>query len=739
MDKYANIIVDMSQEQLDKPFQYRIPPHLISMVSPGVTVGVPFGKGNRIIKGFVLAVSEISNFDIRKTKDIAEVYPDCVAAESRLIRLAVWLKDNFGSTLNQALKTVMPVKKTVVHKTKRTIRLTADRDTVAGLIADAVKRHHYVKQRLLEVLLEDELVEYELATRKLNVSASTIKSLESKGLIAIEQMEYYRNPVKAGTAAGQRVEYTQQQQAAIDRFNTDYDSGSYKTYLLHGITGSGKTEVYMAMIEKVIASKRQAIVLIPEIALTYQTVTRFYRKFGDRVSIINSRLSEGERYDQYCRAKNGEIDIMIGPRSALFTPFHDIGLIIIDEEHEGAYKSETSPRYHAKMVAAHIARQQGASLVLGSATPSVETYYEAEQGKIELLELNKRATGSRLADVQIVDMRQELKAGNRSILSGTLSELIADRLAKGQQTMLFLNKRGYSGFISCRSCGEVIRCPHCDISLTYHSMGRSRGKMVCHFCGYESPAVRQCPACGSEYVSGFKAGTQQIEDMVQKLFPTARILRMDADTTASKDGHERILSAFAGGEADILIGTQMIVKGHDFLNVTLVGILAADMSLYTASYNAAERTFQLLTQAAGRAGRGSMSGDVVIQTYSPKHYAVVCAAQQDYKSFYEQEIGYRKMSNYPPVCNILMITFSSEDEAALTKAVSFIRPQRSQLTVIGPVDAPVYKLKDVYHKVLYIKARQYSDLTGFAAELDHYVRNSAAFRRVMVQYDFNPI
>lgn len=739
MDKYANVIVDVSQEQLDRTFQYKIPVQLEEKIVPGVTVLVPFGNGNRLINAFVLEVTDTPAFDVEKTKEIKEVYPERVEVENRLIELAVWIKDNFGSTLNQALKTVMPVKIKITHKKKKTIRLIADAKTVDELSSNAKKHNHYAKYRLLQALLEDDIIEYGLVTGKLNVSAQTVKGLEKKGIIAVDEVEYYRNPVKAGNVAENNFCYTPEQRNAIDTFCHDYDSGLKKTYLLHGITGSGKTEVYMAMIEKVIKEKKQAIVMIPEIALTYQTVTRFYRRFVDRVSIINSRLSNGERYDQYCRAKNGEIDIMIGPRSSLFTPFKNIGLIIIDEEHDSAYKSETSPRYHAKMVAQHIALQHGASLVLGSATPSVTTYYEAETGRIKLLELRERAAGGHLADAEIVDMREELKDGNRSILSRKLKTLIDDRLSKKQQTILFLNKRGYTGFISCRSCGEVIKCPHCDISLTYHSRGKNRGKMVCHFCGYETEAVRICPSCGSSYLSGFKAGTQQIEESVQKLFPNAKILRMDADTTSGKDGHEKILSSFAAGEADILVGTQMIVKGHDFENVTLVGILAADMSLYAAGYGAAERTFQLLTQAAGRAGRGKLCGEVVIQTYSPTHYAVVNAANQDYNAFYEQEIGYRKLSGYPPFNNILMITFSSEDEDALEKGVSLIRPMREELTVIGPVDAPVYKSKDVYHKIMYIKAKEYETLTVFAAELDNYIKKHAKFRKIEVQYDFNPM
>ena len=369
----------------------------------------------------------------------------------------------------------------------------------------------------------------------------------------------------------------------------------------------------MELISRVIGQGRQAIVLIPEIALTYQTVMRFYNRFGDRVSIMNSRLSAGERFDQFERAKKGEIDVMIGPRSALFTPFSNLGLIIIDEEHEAAYKSEQVPRYHARETAIQRAKMAQASVVLGSATPSIESYYKAKNGEYVLLRLQKRVQQKPLAECYTVDLREELKEGNRSILSRKLQELMEERLEKKQQTMLFINRRGLAGFVSCRACGHVIKCPHCDVSLSQHTGGR----MVCHYCGYEEPEPKVCPSCGSKYISGFKAGTQKIEEIVKKRFPKARTLRMDTDTTRNKDSYEEILSAFANQEADILVGTQMIVKGHDFPNVTLVGVLAADMSLYRNDFHGAERTFQLLTQAAGRAGRGKETGEVVIQTYTP--------------------------------------------------------------------------------------------------------------------------
>ena len=501
------------------------------------------------------------------------------------------------------------------------------------------------------------------------------------------------------------------------------------------------------MIAHTIAKGKQAIVLIPEIALTFQTVMRFYNRFGNRVSIMNSRLSQGERYDQYLRAKNGDIDIMIGPRSALFAPFERLGLIIIDEEHETSYKSETIPRYHARETAIERARMNGASVILGSATPSLDSYYHAQNGAYELLELTQRVQEKPLPSCEVIDLRDELKKGNRSILSVRLQELMEDRLEKKQQMMLFLNRRGVAGFMSCRACGHVIKCPHCDVSLSQHN----NGKMVCHYCGYEEPEPKTCPSCGSKYISGFKAGTQKIEELVRQRFPQARVLRMDFDTTRTKEAHEQILQAFANQEADILIGTQMIVKGHDFPNVTLVGVLAADMSLHISDFHAAERTFQLLTQAAGRAGRGDEPGNVIIQTYNPEHYAVLSAKAQDYESFYEQEIMYRQLGFYPPVWNLLLVMCTSEDEKKLQfaseKIVCRLKKvldaeeifHKKAIQMVGPADATIARVNDVYRKVIYIKTKDYQDLVLLKDRLEYYMKDNKDFGQVSVQFDFNPM
>ena len=693
--RFAQIIIDISHEKVDRTFDYRIPPQLEDRISVGVLVKIPFGKGNSLRKGYVVGITDHADYDADKIKEIAGIVEGSVSAESQLIMLAWWLKEQYGSTMNQALKTVLPVKQKVKPKEKKVLRLLIPEEQLAAVTAEAEKKSYKARVRLFKALKENPLIPYEVASGQMNLSAATLKPVIEKGYVALESEEIFRNPVKDAGSRVKAVDLNGEQQAVVDAFCEDYEAGKRETYLIHGITGSGKTEVYMEMISRVISEGKQVIVLIPEIALTYQTVMRFYGRFGNRVSIINSRLSAGERYDQFERARGGDIDIMIGPRSALFTPFSRLGLIIIDEEHEGAYKSEVVPRYHAREVAVKRAQMQNASVVLGSATPSLEAYTKALRGEYRLFSLHTRAKAdSRLADVAVVDLREELKAGNKSIFSRRLQQMIGDRLEKKEQIMMFINRRGYANFVSCRSCGEAIKCPHCDVTLTLHKDNR----LVCHYCGYSIPMPDKCPSCGSPYIANFGVGTQKIEMMTKKMFPQARVLRMDLDTTSKKGGHEEILSAFAEGDADILIGTQMIVKGHDFPDVTLVGVLAADLSLYTPDYRAAERTFQLLTQAAGRAGRDARHGDVIIQTYNPEHYSIVTAAEQDYETFYHQEMAYRRLMKYPPVNVLFTVQMASKSEAALVEAAdrlaAHITPQADEekVQMIGPVDASVYKI-----------------------------------------------
>ncbi|WP_099468559.1 replication restart helicase PriA [Konateibacter massiliensis] len=737
---FANIIIDISHEKLDRTFQYKVPEEMEGKLCAGMEVMIPFGSGNRLIKGYILELTDTPEFDVDKLKYIHSSIENSMHIETQLITLAGWIKENYGGTMIQALKTVIPVKQKVKAKEKRSIVLLLNEEEAKSQLELYRKKSNKARERLLAELIVTKEMDYETATNRLHISTTVIKALEEKGVLKVESAQIYRNPVNLHKTEQPEVILNEEQRAITDAIIQDYNNNSRKTYLIHGVTGSGKTEVYIRLIQEAVAQGKQAIVLIPEISLTYQTVMRFYQRFGNRVSIINSRLSGGERYDQFERAKKGELDVMIGPRSALFTPFPNLGFIIIDEEHESSYKSETIPKYHARETAIARAKMTGASVVLGSATPSIDSFYKASTGEYELHRLKNRTSESELPNVEIVDLREELMEGNRSILSRSLRALIEDRLQKKEQMMLFINRRGYAGFVSCRACGEVMKCPHCDVSLSSHNNGR----LVCHYCGYEEAMVKQCPSCGSKYIGGFRAGTQQIEEIIQKEYPNARTLRMDMDTTKAKDGHAKILEAFANEEADILIGTQMIVKGHDFPNVTLVGVLAADLSLYSNDYHASERTFQLLTQAAGRAGRGKKAGEVVIQTYSPKHYSVEASKNQDYEEFYRQEISYRGIGGYPPVSNMLAVLILGESEEkayegglALKERIAKMEPAHT--VVIGPSDCTIAKLNDIYRKVIYIKQRDYEKLVQIKNELEKYINKNEAYKNLNIQFDFNPM
>ena len=736
---YANIIIDITHEKLDKIFQYAVPSRLEGTLAAGCEVEVPFGKGNRLTKGYVIGFAEQCDYDPAKIKEIQDISQKGIAIEGKLVALAAWMKDHYGATMIQALKMVLPIRQQEKEKVKKKLRLLLDETEGREKLEYYLHKNQRARARLLAALLDDPVLDYELVNKKLNIPLSVVRALEEQGVAALESERVYRNPVKHREEAPKPITFTEEQQYAVDRFWEDYEKGRYGTYLIHGVTGSGKTEVYIEMIRRVVLRGRQAIMLIPEIALTFQTVMRFYRCFGDRVSIMHSRLSAGERYDQMMRAKEGNIDVMIGPRSALFTPFPNLGLVVIDEEHENTYKSEQVPRFHARETAIARAEMEQASVVLGSATPSLEAMYRARAGSYRLLELKNRSGQQELAQVHTVDLRKELKDGNRSILSIRLQELMEDRLEKKEQIMLFLNRRGYAGFVSCRECGYVAKCPHCDVSLSSH---RNK-KLVCHYCGYEEEKSDTCPECGSRHIGEFRAGTQQIEDIVKARFSEARVLRMDMDTTREKDGHEKILAAFANEEADVLVGTQMIVKGHDFPNVTLVGVLAADLSLNDNDYRAGERTFQLLTQAAGRAGRGQKPGEVVIQTYRPDHYSILRAASQDYDAFYEEEILYREMGGYPPAVHMMavLITSPCEEKAqALAGRVAELirRDAPGALTVTGPARASIGKINDIYRFVIYCKAAEYELLIRIKDRVEEKI-DPPSLKQESLQFDFDPV
>ncbi|MCM1388055.1 MAG: primosomal protein N' [Bacillus sp. (in: Bacteria)] len=740
-EQYADVIIDISHEKVDRPFQYRIPNELSDKIVPGIRVHVPFGKGNKDMTGYVVELSDKTDYPQDKIKEIRCIDEKATTLESDLIQTAYWMKSHYGSTMITALKTTLPVKQKLKRPEKKKIVRCCSEEEIKEQIEKCAMKKQRAKVRVLEALQEEEILPYALLREKLNVAAPTLHSLEKQGIISIETESYYRNPVKRISAKEAARPLSEEQNFIIGDIVKDYREGKPGTYLIHGITGSGKTEVYMGIIEKMIAMGRQAIVLIPEIALTYQTLLRFYKRFGDRVSVMNSTLSMGEKYDQMERARRGELDVIIGPRSALFTPFPKLGVIVMDEEHENSYKSESMPKYHARETAIQIASVKGASVVLGSATPSLEAYYRAGKGEYKLYRLKRRLSGGCLPQVYTVDLRKELQEGNRSIFSRKLKSLLEERLMAGEQSMLFLNRRGYAGFISCRACGHVMKCPHCDVSLSEHR----NGMLVCHYCGYEERRAKNCPVCGSPYLLGFKAGTEQIEEAIYKEFPGARVLRMDADSTRSKESYEKILSAFADGRADILVGTQMIVKGHDFPNVTLVGILAADLSLNQNDYRAGERTFQLLTQAAGRAGRGTKAGEVVIQTYQPEHYSIVHAANQDYESFYAEEIMYRELLQYPPAAHMLAVLLLSrekeEGEVLLERFCGLIRKyftEEKEPYIIGPAQAAISKINDWYRHTLYLKHADYENLVKIKDMMEEYAKEQN-LKNVTIQFDFDPM
>lgn len=744
--KFANVIVDITHEKLDKTFQYIIPDELKDDIYPGVQAEVAFGRGNRNIRCFVVEVTYRAEYDVSKMKSIIRVVPGSIPIESQLIAVAAWIKKNYGSTMNRALKTVIPIQESVKEVKKEYAVLNISKEETENLLLKYRNdKRMSARVRLLEELVIKEEISVELLTKKMGISKNIIKSLKECGIIDIRYDTIYRTPFRNPEIKNEKHNLTDEQLKAVSSITGQIDSPEGKrTHLIFGVTGSGKTQVYMECIEHVLSQGKQVIVLIPEIALTYQNITRFYARFGDNVSIINSRMSKGERYDQFRLAKEGKIKVMIGPRSAIFTPFPNLGLIIIDEEHEAAYKSETVPKYHARETAIMRAGLTDATVILGSATPSMESFYRASNGEYMLHRLDSRVNNKTLPKVHVVDLRQELNSGNKEIFSRKLTELINDRIEKKQQVILFVNRRGYAGFVSCRLCGKPIRCPHCDVTLTYH---KRTGKeiMSCHYCGYQIDKPKLCPSCGSKFLGRFGIGTESVEEKICELFPEAKVLRMDMDTTSGKDGHQKILSAFANHEADILVGTQMIVKGHDFPKVTLVGVIAADLSLYASDYRAAERTFQILTQAAGRAGRGNEPGEVVIQTYSPEEYSIVCASTQDYDEFYKKEIAYRDLMRYPPVYNMAAILITSSDERLCSNGADDLarRIKNSRvdgLSVIGASKASVSKINDIYRYVIYIKHRDYNALVHIKDGVELYLEKTDKYKKdFSVQFDFTPM
>lgn len=601
------------------------------------------------------------------------------------------------------------------------INLAVSRE-VAALTEQQLPKTCLAQRRLLKALIENDKNELTAAQlRDLKITSNTINRLASEGLVTIRNTQIFRNSYDTLRKSATNITLTQEQEHALNAIIPMICTQTHKSFLLHGVTGSGKTQVYINAVAEARQLNRQAIVLVPEIALTGQIIARFQAAFGNDVVVMHSKLSVGERHDAWRRLQLGQAGIVIGARSALFAPVNNLGIIIIDEEHEFTYKQEESPRYHAREVALVRARLANAVVILGSATPAVETYYQALNGKHTLLPMRQRIDNVPMPSVTVVDMRQELAQGRRSVISPPLQEMLAETLANKEQAVILLNRRGYSTFVLCRECGHVLKCRHCDISLVYHTAGNI---LRCHYCQERHSIPDTCPECGSRYIRYFGTGTQKVEEALNQLFPTAKIIRMDQDTTSRKMAHDKILSAFANGNYDILLGTQMVAKGHDISNVTAVGVISADTALNLPDFRAAEKTFALLTQAAGRAGRGAKAGRVVMQTYNPEHYSVQAGAAHNYQAFFESEITFRRQLNYPPFTHLLKITVQANDETLAHRNANLLAAELSQTltgvnsSVVGPFPASVNKIKDIFRVNILIKTTDLPNVTKQLADVN---------------------
>ena len=575
------------------------------------------------------------------------------------------------------------------------------------------------------------------------VSRATINTLVKKGLLRIEEQKVDRNPLAFKKEnESKKLKLTEEQQSAYRKIENAIEEKRFEEFLLYGVTGSGKTEVYMQLIEKVLNQGKNAILLVPEISLTPQMLDRFIGRFGkEELAVLHSKLSVGERHDEWIKIKEGRAKIVIGARSAIFAPAQNLGIIIIDEEHDNSYKSESNPRYNAKEIAKKICEEDNIPLVLGSATPDISTFYKTTQGKVTLLKLTKRANNSNLPSVEVVDLKRELALGNKSMLSQSLYNSIKQNLDDKHQTILFLNRRGYSTFIICRECGYTMKCPNCNISLTYHSF---QNRLKCHYCGHEEQVVKICPSCGSDKIRYFGTGTQKLEQEIKKIFPEASTIRMDVDTVTKKNSHEEILNKFKNENIDILIGTQMVVKGHHFPKVTLVGVVSADSSLNIDDFRANERTFQILTQVAGRAGRENLPGKVIIQTYNPDSFPIEFSKKQDYDLFYKTEINLRKQLKYPPFCDIIVIGFSGENAQEITNVSTYVynllktNLEKYDFKVFMPMPAPIDKIKNKYRWRIIAKGNVNEEITIIINKCLKKYFDSQIGKKTNITVDVNP-
>lgn len=739
--QYAEVIVFLSAGDVDKTFTYGIPEGMT--VSPGDMVLVPFGK--RTLEGFVIKVKDEAGYDEKKIRPISKKRDESHSIYPEMIELAFWMQKKYNCYFADAFRLMIPSEMRDQRVKEKTIR-------IAALLMEAEAAKALLKRAPKQIEVVEALKTGAKPTVYLSEiipgAGAAIASLQEKGIIEITEDRVHRAPsVDDNGRAHEDPPLMPGQQAASDELVHALDHGGGR-FLLHGVTGSGKTEVYIRLIREIFKRGKGAIVLVPEIALTPQMVGWFHARFGKSAAVIHSRLSQGERYDEWERIRSGEARVVIGARSAVFAPVKNLGAIIIDEEHEGAYLSEKRPRYDAREVAWQRALMAKAVLLLGSATPSIQTYMRVMPGvkpenKLTLLELNRRVMGRQLPECEIVDMRREFELGNKGIFSGKLVSEMKKCLASGKQAMLFINRRGHSTFVSCRACGHVEKCGECDVSMTYH---QSDGNMHCHYCGKSLRPPVKCPNCGSKFIKFFGAGTQKVEEEAKTLFPGVSVGRMDVDTTQGKDGHARILDAFRKGETQILVGTQMIAKGLDFPNVTLVGVIAADTTLNLPDYRSAERTFQLLTQVAGRAGRSDSPGTVVIQTYTPDHYALECAVKQDYRAFYHTEAAYRKHALYPPYTVISRLVISSKDVKAPEEAAIKIQDKinialtnndwHSDVLAVQAAPAPIKMLRGEYRWQVYVKMLARGRVNEITAMMDQIAESG--MDKVRIELEVNP-
>ncbi len=795
----AEVIVDVSTYHVDRPFDYQVPLEWVNVIELGCRVKVPFGPRN--VLGFIVGLKKETDVPLNKLKAITQILDMEPVLTEEMLQMAKWLKNNTICYEIDALQVMLPsalrAKYEKIIKLQQSQSLPEEVQYIFGkrqqanfkeferagllpllkqLVAESivsienvVKQQGNVKEiRMVQITEDQQLVEQALEQSKravkqrlllqwmcqhlggilspqhiceeTGVSISVLEAVIEKGAAQFIQEEVFRDPFTKKVSRTQALQLTEEQRGALQAITTAIEQQQAQTFLLHGVTGSGKTEVYLQAIQKVLDEGKEAIMLVPEISLTPQMTERFRSRFGEMVAVMHSGLSVGEKYDEWRKIQQGKVKVVVGARSAIFAPFTNIGLIILDEEHESTYKQEDSPRYHARDVAIWRSEFYKCPIILGSATPALESFARAKKGVYTLLSLTQRALHQALPTVFIADMREELRQGNRSMFSDSLAEAIRIRLEKKEQMVLFLNRRGYSSFVLCRDCGTVVQCPNCDISLTYH---RTTEKLKCHYCGYEESVPKICPQCQSDHIRYFGTGTQKVEEELFKLFPEARVLRMDVDTTKHKGAHEEILDTFGAGHADILLGTQMIAKGLDFPNITLVGVLSADTSLHLPDYRAAERTFQLLTQVSGRAGRHDKPGEVIIQTYTPEHYAIELAKTQEYEPFYEREMFLRRRSSYPPYYFVALIQLSHEDVMMAAeyagRVADWLRGNLSnQVAIIGPTTASIARLQNRYRYQCLIKYKIEPNLIPVLQRLLAMYRAEWIKQGILMTVDLDP-